>query len=129
MLEHVCLQINHNNITCLSIKVDQGLPCICHHVSRMSGKPLYGPFLVPKHLLPYSITCRTFTRLAIEVLFIEAASRRNWILSWVESMKILMERWMLTRLQTNKQYFIFSVLDLIGISKSGVGKLVQRIRV
>ena len=33
----------------LGIKVDQGLPCECHHIPRSSGKPL----VVPKHSLSY----------------------------------------------------------------------------
>ena len=36
----VCvLQVNHN-ATWLGVKVDQGLPCVHHHIPRSSGKPL-----------------------------------------------------------------------------------------
>ena len=36
----VCLQVNHFDVTGLSVKVSQGLPCKCHHIPRSSGKPL-----------------------------------------------------------------------------------------
>ena len=28
----VCLRVNHNDVTWLGVKIDQGLPCICHHI-------------------------------------------------------------------------------------------------
>ena len=36
----VCLQANHFDVIGLGVKVDQGLPCVCHNISRSSGKPL-----------------------------------------------------------------------------------------
>ena len=35
----MCVYTNHD-ITCLGVKVDQGLPSICYHIPRSSGKPL-----------------------------------------------------------------------------------------
>ena len=71
--------------------------------------------MVPKHLLPYGATCKTFAKPVSKVLFIEVASGTNCILSWVKSMKIMMESWMVTGSWSSKQYVIFSVLDLSGI--------------
>lgn len=39
----------------LSVKVDQGLPCVRYHIPRLSGKPLQGPFVAPKHSLSYGV--------------------------------------------------------------------------
>ena len=36
----VCLRANHIDVNWLSVKVDQGLPCVRHHIPRSSGKPL-----------------------------------------------------------------------------------------
>ena len=36
----VCLRVNHNDVTWLGVKVDQGLPSVRHHIPRSSGKPL-----------------------------------------------------------------------------------------
>ena len=62
-----CLQINHNDITWLGVKADQGLPCVRHYIPRSSDTPLYGPFVVLKHFLPCCVTCRTSAKPVIEV--------------------------------------------------------------
>ena len=36
----VCLRANHFEVIRLGIKVDLGLPCVRHYISRSSGKPL-----------------------------------------------------------------------------------------
>ena len=38
----VCLRANHFDVVSLGVKVDQGLPCVCHYIPRSSGKPLEG---------------------------------------------------------------------------------------
>ena len=30
----VCLQVNHNDVTWLGVKIDQGLLCVRHHIPR-----------------------------------------------------------------------------------------------
>ena len=107
----MCLWVNHNDVTWLGVKVDQSLPCVCHQTTL---RILCGF----QHFLSYGATCRIFAKPVIEVLLIEAAWRANLILSWVESMKILVERWIVTGLQTRKQYVIFSVFNLFGVSRS-----------
>ena len=37
---YVCLRANHFEVIRLGIKVDLGLPCVRHYISRSSGKPL-----------------------------------------------------------------------------------------
>ena len=32
----VCLQANHFDVIGLGVKVDQGLPCVCHYILRSS---------------------------------------------------------------------------------------------
>ena len=49
-------------------------------------------------MLLYGITCRTFTKPVTEVLFIEGAFQPDWILRWVKTVKILMERRMVAGL-------------------------------
>ena len=35
----LCVYGNHNHVTWLDIKDDQGLPCVHHHIPRSRGKP------------------------------------------------------------------------------------------
>ena len=48
----VCVWANQLDVFRLGIKVDQGLPCICHCIPRLSGKPLQECLMTPKHSLP-----------------------------------------------------------------------------
>ena len=48
--------------------------------------------MISKHFLPCGVTCRTFAKPVIEVLFIEVAFRADWILRWVETVEILIGR-------------------------------------
>ena len=36
----VCLRTNHFDVIRLGLKVDQGLPCICLYIPRLSDKSL-----------------------------------------------------------------------------------------
>ena len=101
---------------CVSFLVKVFLACITTSPSRVashSQDPLWFP-----STLHYGVTCRTFTKPVIKVMFIEAAWRANWILSWVKLVKIMMQRWMVTGSKFSKQYVMFSVLDLCGVSRS-----------
>ena len=49
----VCLQACHFDVIGLGIKVDQGILCIRHYITRSNGKPLKGPSMATEHLLSH----------------------------------------------------------------------------
>ena len=76
----VCLRVNHCDIIRLGVKVDQGLPCVRHYIPRLSGKPLYGPLVVPKRSLSYDHQSGKFAEPVKKILYFEAGVGADRIL-------------------------------------------------
>ena len=72
----------------------------------------------PKHYLSYGHSSRTFAELVQEVLHFEAVVWADRILRWIGSIEILSKKKMMTGSQASKENVIFSVVDLLCITRS-----------